>query len=213
MLDQDELVKLVEEKLQQHHSERRIIPHEPEGNCERVSAMRGNHIHAAAKALLLGVKMSKKVTKFVLAVLPGDRSVSFDMVAKECGGTRASMAPTDKVEGLMLCVVGRVPPFSFNAEVQVIVDKQLVNDNEKIYFSAGRLDQSFEMNAKAYEAIILHDKGKIFSFTTAMALQQKDGLFKATPAPTAVSNEAKLDEAKEAAASNDATASLSRLSL
>jgi Ala-tRNA(Pro) deacylase len=185
MLEQDELVKLVSDKIKKYNQTKtqnndanenkienengyREIPHAPEGNCDKVSILRNNPIHAAAKALLLAVKFKagkKTGVKHVLAILPGDRSVGFEKVAKACDGVRVSMAPTDKVETLLNCVIGRVPPFSFNPEVQVIVDRELVKDNQKIYFSPGRLDLSYEMNAKDYEQIVLIDGGKVCSFS------------------------------------------------
>jgi Ala-tRNA(Pro) deacylase len=48
----------------------RLIDHAPEGRTELVSAMRGNTLSKAAKCIILMVKIGKKVTRHVLAVVP-----------------------------------------------------------------------------------------------------------------------------------------------
>jgi hypothetical protein len=49
----------------------RLIDHEPEGQTDKVSAMRGHPVEAAAKCIVLIVKIGKKSSRFVLAVVPG----------------------------------------------------------------------------------------------------------------------------------------------
>lgn len=182
LLDQDEVVKIVEEKLKKNSAEYRLMPHAPEGNCERVSELRGNHIHEAAKALLVNVKISNKHSRYYLVVLPGDRKVDFDSIAKACNGRSATMADKSKVEALMQCEVGRVPPFAMNDTVGVLVDSQLVDDNKLMYFSPGRLDVSIEMKTVDYRKMIEADKGLIGKFSAKTDSVYKAGVTAFKPA-------------------------------
>src|SRR5262245_29641479 len=50
----------------------RLIEHVPEGQTDKVSALRGHPVEAAAKCI---VKIGKKASRFVLAVIPGDARV------------------------------------------------------------------------------------------------------------------------------------------
>ncbi|WP_434481941.1 YbaK/EbsC family protein [Streptomyces sp. NBC_01340] len=54
------------------------MDHEPEGTTEAVSALRGHPVSKAAKCLILMVKIDRRVTRYVLAVVPGDRRVDLN---------------------------------------------------------------------------------------------------------------------------------------
>jgi len=49
-------------------------------------------------------------------------------------------------------VVGTVLPFSFNPDVDVIVDPSLLK-NEYMYFNAARLDRSFALRTQDYVGV------------------------------------------------------------
>ena len=66
--------------LDQHGAQYRLIDHAPEGRTEIVSPMRGNALSQAAKCIVLMVKLGKKVTKYVLGVVPGDARVDLNAV-------------------------------------------------------------------------------------------------------------------------------------
>jgi hypothetical protein len=51
----------------------RLIDHPPEGRTEIASGMRGNDLRHAAKCIILMVKMGRKTTKHVLAIVPASR--------------------------------------------------------------------------------------------------------------------------------------------
>lgn len=61
--------------LDRHNASYRLIDHASEGRTEVVSPMRGNALSQAAKCIVLMVKLGKKVTRYILAVVPGDRRV------------------------------------------------------------------------------------------------------------------------------------------
>jgi Ala-tRNA(Pro) deacylase len=46
-------------------------------------------------------------------------------------------------------VIGAIPPFSFNDQLQVLADP-LIQENEEVVFNAGRLDRSIFMKLDDY---------------------------------------------------------------
>lgn len=138
--------------LDQHGIPYRLIDHAPEGRTEIVSPMRGNALSQAAKCIILMVKIGKKVTRYVLGVIPGDAKVDFNAVKTLLGGTYVSFASPDIAERLAGSVAGTILPFAFNAELELVVDPSLL-DNEEIFFNAARLDRSMVLKTKDYVAL------------------------------------------------------------
>src|SRR5260370_15007380 len=62
--------------LDEHSARYRLLEHSAEGRTEIVSRMRGNELKAAAKCIILLVKLGRKQKQFVLAVVPGDKKIS-----------------------------------------------------------------------------------------------------------------------------------------
>lgn len=135
--------------LDQHEAQYRIIEHAPEGRTEIVSPMRGNKLSQAAKCIILMVKIGKKVTKYVLAVVPGDARVDLNAVKALLGGTYISFASPDIAEKLAGSVAGTILPFTFSPELELIVDPSLL-ENHEIYFNAACLDRSLELRTSDY---------------------------------------------------------------
>jgi len=138
--------------LDQHKAQYRLIDHEPEGQTDIVSAMRGNAVSQAAKCIILMVKVGKKVTKYILGVIPGDARVDLNAVKALLSGTYISFASPDIAEKLAGSVAGTILPFSFNPELQLIVDPALL-ENDEIYFNAARLDRSMALKTSDYKAL------------------------------------------------------------
>jgi Ala-tRNA(Pro) deacylase len=130
----------------------RLIDHPPEGRTEVVSPMRGNALAQAAKCIVLMVKCGKKVTKYVLAVVPGDARVDLAAVKALLDGTYVAFASPEIAERLAGSVTGTVLPFSFTPELELIVDPALL-ENDEIYFNAARLDRSMVLAARTYVAV------------------------------------------------------------
>ena len=130
----------------------RLIDHAPEGRTELVSAMRGNKLEQAAKCIILMVKLGKKVTSYVLAVVPGDARVDLQAVKVLMRGTYVVFASTDIAEQLAGSVAGTILPFSFRPELEVIVDPSLL-EHDEIYFNAARLDRSMVLKTSDYVKI------------------------------------------------------------
>jgi Ala-tRNA(Pro) deacylase len=146
--------------LDEHGARYRLIDHEPEGRTELVSAMRGNRLEQAAKCIVLMVKIGKKVTKYVLAVVPGDAKVDLQAVKALMHGTYIAFASSDIAERLAGSVAGTILPFSFSPELDLVVDPSLL-ENEEIYFNAARLDRSLVLRTSDYVTLAKPRLGRI----------------------------------------------------
>ena len=138
--------------LDRHQARYRVLEHAPEGRTELVSALRGNELAQAAKCIILIVKLGKKRTRFVLAVVPGDKRVDVNRIRTLRRATYVGFASTDVAERLAACVAGTVLPFALNEELELIVDPELLT-HDTIYFNAARLDRSLALATADYVAI------------------------------------------------------------
>ena len=136
----------------QHGARFRVIEHPAEGRSDVVGAMRGTSVAQGAKAIVCEIEGAAS-TRFVLAVVPGDRKVNMKAVARVAGGRKGHFAKPEMAEKLMGCVVGSIPPLSFNNAVPLIVDAGLLAREEEIAFNAGRLDRSIVIRAEDYQRI------------------------------------------------------------
>lgn len=148
---QDTYTQLIE-FLDQHKAQYRLIDHAPEGRTEIVSVMRGNQLFQAAKCIILMVKIGKKVTRYILGVIPGDARVNLNAVKALLGGTYIAFASSDIAERLAGSVAGTILPFAFNPELELVVDPSLL-ENDEIYFNAARLDRSMVLKTSDYLAL------------------------------------------------------------
>jgi Ala-tRNA(Pro) deacylase len=126
-----------------------LIEHAPEGRTDLVSALRGHDLASAAKCLILMVKIGKKQTRYVLAVVPGDARLDLTAVKALLGGSYVAFADTDKAEQLAGSVTGTVLPFSYDERLELIADPALL-DRGELYFNAGRLDRSVALASEDY---------------------------------------------------------------
>ena len=146
--------------LDRHGVQYQLIDHAPEGRTELVSAMRGNALSQAAKCIVLMVKIGKKITRYVLAVVPGDARVGLQAVKALMGGTYVAFASSDIAERLAGSVAGTILPFSFNPELELVVDPSLLELDE-LYFNAARLDRSMVLKTSDYVALAKPRLGRI----------------------------------------------------
>src|SRR5262249_5154233 len=131
----------------------RLIDHAPEGQTDKVSALRGNPVAAAAKCIVLIVKIGKKTSRFVLAVVPGNARVDTAKVKSLFNGaTYAGFAATDVAERLAGSVAGTVLPFSFHPDLMLIADPSITGHDE-LFFNAARLDRSMALRTADYMAV------------------------------------------------------------
>jgi Ala-tRNA(Pro) deacylase len=95
------------------------------------------------------VKIGKKTTRYVLAVIPGGARLDLQRIKTILGGTYASFAQKDTAERLAGSESGTILPFAFDPELQLIADPDLLNADE-IFFNAARLDQSLALSTSDY---------------------------------------------------------------
>ena len=127
----------------------RVIEHEPEGRTEVIARIRGNRIEQSIKSIVVQVRLSKKESLYCLANVPGDCRIDFDGIKSHFDASSVAFAPREKAQELTGCVIGAIPPFSFNDQLQVLADP-LLQDNEEVVFNAGRLDRSIFMKLEDY---------------------------------------------------------------
>jgi Ala-tRNA(Pro) deacylase len=130
----------------------RLIEHAPEGRTELVSALRGHALARAAKCLILLVKLGKKQTRYVLAVVPGDARLDLAAVKALLGASYVAFADAGKAEELAGSVSGTVLPFSYDERLELIADPALLDGGE-LYFNAGRLDRSIALASQDYQRL------------------------------------------------------------
>jgi Ala-tRNA(Pro) deacylase len=129
-----------------------LIDHPPEGRTELVSPLRGNQLSQAAKCIVVMVKLGKKATRYVLAMVAGDALVDLDALKHLLGGRYAGFASPEVAERLAGSVSGTILPFSFHPELELIVDPGLLA-HPRIFFNAARLDRSVALDTEDYLAL------------------------------------------------------------
>ena len=139
--------------LDAHRASYRLIDHPPEGRTDKVSALRGHPVAAAAKCIVLIVKIGRKTSRFVLAVVPGDARVDTAKVKSLFNGaTYAGFAAADVAERLAGSVAGTVLPFAFHSDLILIADPS-ITEHEELFFNAARLDRSIALRTSDYVAL------------------------------------------------------------
>jgi Ala-tRNA(Pro) deacylase len=86
---------------------------------------------------------------FALAVLPGDRRCDLAALAVAFDAKKARFAAPEDAERLTACVMGAVPPFTFNEMLPLVADPA-IEANEEVVFNAARLDRSIFMPLADY---------------------------------------------------------------
>jgi Ala-tRNA(Pro) deacylase len=144
--------KLIE-LLDANKAQYRLIDHEPEGQTDKVSALRGHPVDAAAKCIVLIVKIGKKTSKFILAVVPGNARVDTARIKTLFhGATYAGFAAADVAERLAGSAAGTVLPFAFHPDLTLVADPG-IQRHEELFFNAAWLDRSMALRTSDYLAL------------------------------------------------------------
>jgi Ala-tRNA(Pro) deacylase len=138
----------------------RVVEHEPEGRTEIIAKIRGNRIEQSIKSIVVQVRLNRKENTYCLANVPGDCRIDFDGIKNHFNADSVAFAFRDKAQELTGCVIGAIPPFSFNDQLQVLADP-LIQQNEEVVFNAGRLDRSIFMKLDDYIRIAKPQIAKI----------------------------------------------------
>ncbi|AHV93900.1 YbaK/prolyl-tRNA synthetase associated domain-containing protein [Bordetella holmesii] len=140
----------LQDLLTKHAVSFRLLRHPAAGKSVEVAAIRGTEVSQGAKALVCRIKISATQRKHVLAVFPADAQADLEAIARAAGGKKAALASLDLARELTGCEIGAIPPFSFNPELQLIVDPTLRQRHDEIVFNAGRLDASILLRTEDY---------------------------------------------------------------
>jgi Ala-tRNA(Pro) deacylase len=135
--------------LDRHSAIYRVIEHEPEGRTEVIARIRGNRIEQSIKSIVVQVRLSRKENIYCLANVPGDCRIHFNGIKAHFHADSVAFAAREKARELTRCVIGAIPPFSFDDQLQVLADP-LIQQNEDVVFNAGRLDRSIFMKLNDY---------------------------------------------------------------
>lgn len=127
----------------------RVIEHEPEGRTEVIAKIRGNRIEQSIKSIVVQVRLNRKDNIYCLANVPGDCRIDFKGIKQHFHADSVAFASREKAQELTGCVIGAIPPFSFDEGLQVLADP-LIQENEEVVFNAGRLDRSIFMKMEDY---------------------------------------------------------------
>ncbi|NHB91516.1 YbaK/prolyl-tRNA synthetase associated domain-containing protein [Photorhabdus cinerea] len=135
--------------LNENHACYRVIEHPTAGRSEEIAKIRGTQLGQGAKGLVCHVK-GEGFRQYVLAVLPADQQADLSLLAKQIGGSRASLASPKEVSELTQCVFGAIPPFSFHPDLKLVADPLLFERFDELAFNAGSLECSVILNTKDY---------------------------------------------------------------
>jgi Ala-tRNA(Pro) deacylase len=138
--------------LDQGGARYREIDHPAEGRTEIVSAMRGHPVGQAAKCVVLLVKLDRRTSAYVLAVVPGDARVDFAAVRHLKKATYVGFADGAVAERMAGSVSGTILPFSFDPALELIVDPAVLHQPE-IFFNAASLDRSLALSTDDYQRL------------------------------------------------------------
>lgn len=137
------------ELLDRAHAAYRVVEHPPEGHTEVIARIRGNRIEQSIKSIVVQVRLGRKENVYCLANVPGNCRIDLEGIKRHFQADSAAFAARDKAQELTGCVIGAIPPFSFNDQLEVLADP-LIQQNEEVVFNAGRLDRSIFMKLEDY---------------------------------------------------------------
>src|SRR5205814_893816 len=125
----------------------REVEHVLEGRSDQIAEIRRSRKEQAAKAMVVDAFVQQQGHKYYLTILPGSNKVNLESIREFLKADKISFAKTKVMKRLTNCDSGAVPPFSFNKDLNMIVDPELYK-NEEIVFNAGRLDRSIYISSK-----------------------------------------------------------------
>ena len=146
---QQDIHERLKKLLDENNASYRVIEHEAEGRTEHIAKIRGNRIEQSIKSIVVQVRLNRKENVYCLANVPGDCRVDLNAIKNHFNADSIGIAQREKAQALTGCVIGAIPPFSFNDQLQVLADP-LIQENEEVVFNAGRLDRSVFMKLDDY---------------------------------------------------------------
>lgn len=121
----------VEEYLATKNVEFDLIPHHDTYGAQRMAEA----LHVSGKVVAKTVLLrANHAFKYVVAVLPADKSIDFERASKSLGGSHLELATEEEIaEHCPDCEVGALPPFGSQYDMETIVDESLAGDDEIVF--------------------------------------------------------------------------------
>lgn len=138
--------------LDRHQVAYRVVTHASAGSSQAVAQARGSRLEQGAKAMVFELARDGAPSTFALAVVPSHARVSAPRLAAALGAKKARLAVPDIAERLTGCIMGTVPPFSFQPDLHLVVDPTLLAEDE-IVFNAASLDKSIFLKSDDYRRV------------------------------------------------------------
>ena len=108
-----------------------LIPHRNTYDAQRMAATIHVSGREVAKTVLL---RAADGDSFVVAVLPANTSVDFDLASRLFGGSKLELATEAEISAHCPdCELGVLPPFGSQYGMTTIVDKSLTEDDEIVF--------------------------------------------------------------------------------
>jgi len=135
----------IRQLLNDNQVEYREVHHEPTFTSEESARVRGESLKIGGKALLMSGD-----SEFRLFVLPADRKVDSKAIRKKLKLRKLRFATQEELAELTGLVPGCVPPFGQPVlPFELYVDSG-IEENDRIAFNAGSLEDSIIMNVPDY---------------------------------------------------------------
>lgn len=127
------------------------IRHDPDGDTEAASLLRGHALSWALKTMVVEVRVDDH-NVYVLAAIPGDARIDFDKIERLVGGTSGDFAAPELAAKLAGSDPGTFMPFAWDDTVELIADPA-VFESPEVVFNAGRLDRSIALPSADYRRL------------------------------------------------------------
>ena len=146
--------------LDQHQIEYDLVEYQyDESDLSVEKIARDNQLVLAQVFKTLVAKGDK--TGVFVAVVPGDSSLDFKLVAKATQNKKVRMIPKAEIQGLTGYIRGGCSPLGMKKDFPVFIDNR-ANDFERIYVNAGTKGLLFGINQKDLAKVA---KAKVLSIS------------------------------------------------
>ncbi|MHB0958100.1 MAG: aminoacyl-tRNA deacylase [Pirellulaceae bacterium] len=136
--------------LQQERVQFQVIPHYDTFDAQHLAQSMHVSGRLVAKTVLLRVEGGRT---FVVAVLPANRAVDFELAAEVLGGGHVTLASEQEVvQHCPDCETGVLPPFGRQYGMKTMVDESLLED-EEIIFEGNTHHEAIRMKLADYRHI------------------------------------------------------------
>jgi len=136
--------------LQQEKVQFQVIPHYDTYDAQHLAQSMHVSGRLVAKTVLLRAEGGHA---FVVAVLPANRSVDFELAADVLGGGQVELATErDVAQHCPDCETGVLPPFGRQYGMKTLVDESLLED-EEIIFEGNTHHEAIRMKLTDYRHI------------------------------------------------------------